>query len=183
MHHPLQQPTPFRRRRVSGRQIGLLRGHHSHATSVDCARKTVGGVDDGMVVLSGSYDCSALLWDLRVGVPIRTLLSHTAPVTSCCIARDGATAITAGMDRVCRGFDVAGCHAEPPFTMANPPGRSKHLRMLKCAAAAIARCRLSPDGGWLATAAQDGLLGLTKVGLPQPLRGGGERERERERER
>ncbi len=132
-------------------------------TCVDCARKMVGGVDDGMVILSGSYDCSALVWDIRVGIPIRTLIAHTAPVTSCCFSRDCTTAITAGMDRVCRVFDLVGCHSEPPFSMANPPGRSKHLRMLKCAGDAIRRCRLSPDGSWLATAAQDGLMGLTKV--------------------
>ena len=149
--------------RISGRQIGILRGHHSHVTSVDTDRKFVGGIEDGLLVLSGSYDCSALLWDLRVGIPIRTLVAHTAPVTSCCLSRDCSMGFTAGMDRVCRVFDLTGCHAAPPFSMANPPGRSKHLRMLKCASAAINRCRLSPDGVWLATAAQDGLLGLTKV--------------------
>ncbi len=123
----------------------------------------MGGADDGIVVLTGSFDGSSQLWDLRVGVPVRTLAAHTAAVTSCCILPGGATVITAGMDRVCRVFDVAGCHAEPPFSMVNPPGRSKHLRMLKCAAAAISRCRLSPDGAWLANAAHDGRLGLTKV--------------------
>ena len=107
--------------RNSGKQVGLLKSHFGHVTCVDSGRKFVGEVEDGLLVLTGSYDCSLQLWDLRVSVPVRTLIAHTAPVTSCCFSRDRKVAISSGLDCVCRIFDIVKAYSEPPFNLERCP--------------------------------------------------------------
>src|SRR5258706_11676184 len=54
---------------------------------------------DGRLVLTGSFDGTATMWDVESGKALREFEAHTGPVTSTCFSADGRRILTASMDK------------------------------------------------------------------------------------
>lgn len=76
-----------------------LKGHAGPVLSV-----AVSG--DGKVVVSGSADGTARIWDATTGQEKLTLTGHTGTVTAVAISADGQRVVTAGNDRTVKVWDV-----------------------------------------------------------------------------
>ncbi len=105
---------------------------------------------DGRLALSGSFDQSAILWDLERGAALQVLRFHDGAVNAVAALPDGRFA-TAGEDGRIAFWRLG--RPEPESTVAAHGGP-------------IVGLSLSPDGGWLASASWDGTARLT------PLAGG-----------
>jgi WD40 repeat protein len=62
---------------------------------------------DGRLVVTGSEDRTARLWDTATGEPVGEPLTHQGAVQATAFSPDGATVLTAGRDRKARLWDVA----------------------------------------------------------------------------
>lgn len=82
-----------------------LAGPHGHSQRVDTA--VFAGVA-GDLVISGSYDTSVRVWDLRQprARPVQTLTEASDAVTSVCVVEDDACLLAAGVDGVLRSYDI-----------------------------------------------------------------------------
>ena len=67
----------------------ILRGHTRPVTSVNFS-------DDGKLVVTGSRDWTARIWDARTGALLHTLRGHFGPVTDASFSPDGRWVVTAG---------------------------------------------------------------------------------------
>ncbi|MEM6883582.1 MAG: POTRA domain-containing protein, partial [Verrucomicrobiota bacterium] len=56
--------------------------------------------------LSGSYDKTLRLWDVRVGDAVRVFTGHFAPVSCNCVSPDGRYVASGAMDGMVRIFDI-----------------------------------------------------------------------------
>jgi len=83
-----------------GRQPQQVIGEHARYVSAVCISA------DGVVVLSGSYDTTAALWEPSTGRQLRIFEGHTAPVSCALLGRDGRTAVTGSDDGTMRLWDV-----------------------------------------------------------------------------
>jgi WD40 repeat protein len=61
---------------------------------------------DGKVLLTGSDDQTARLWDARTGKPIGPPLQHQAPVKAVAVSPDGGSALTGSWDHTARVWRV-----------------------------------------------------------------------------
>lgn len=128
--HPLAGPGA-----VTGATASDLRGHGGPVSALAVA---------GDVVLSGSFDTRAIVWDGEDGVARLVLRFHDGSVTATALLPDGAYA-TGGQDgRVALWKTDA---REPYLTTAEHQGP-------------IAGFSLSPDGATLAAASWDGRIQL-----------------------
>jgi WD40 repeat protein len=64
-----------------------LEGHGNHVVSVRFS-------SDGRLVLSGSLDRTARLWDVEIGKELRVFMGHPKPVTAVTLSRNGKQLIT-----------------------------------------------------------------------------------------
>jgi WD40 repeat protein len=84
----------------SGAKIDrVLRGHTDRISSVDWH-------PGGQVILSGSYDRTARVWDPRSGEALGILGSHDDAITCVAWSHDGTLVVTGGWDGVARIWDV-----------------------------------------------------------------------------
>lgn len=150
--------------RVSGQQVGCLQGHQGHVTTLDAQAMVIGGISDGLLVASGSFDCCVKIWDMKAKLPVRTCTGHRMPVVGAKLLGDGKQMISCGMDCVAKIFDIAGVTARTPFTRKDPEGSARHLRAIKCAKAPMCRTSLSKDHVWLSSTSSDSACCLTKIG-------------------
>ncbi|GAQ82931.1 Calmodulin-binding protein CRAG [Klebsormidium nitens] len=81
----------------------LLVDFNDHEDKVSCVRLV-----QGQQALSGSYDCSVRMWDLRTSKCVALLGKHAGPVL--CLDHDFATGLvaTGGTDGVCNLWDIRG---------------------------------------------------------------------------
>jgi WD40 repeat protein len=75
-------------------------GHDSMVSSVAISR-------DGRLVLSGSIDHTARLWDAATGAELRRFEGHTLDVTSAAFSPDGRFVLTGSADTTVRQWDAA----------------------------------------------------------------------------
>jgi len=150
--------------RNSPREIACFRGHHGHVTAVDVQMRQLGSISYGLSMISSSYDCSTKVWDLRCKMAVRTCIGHQKPITCNTIMPDGKTVISGSLDAQCRFYDASSVAANVPWSLANPMGQARQIRVLKIAKNAISRVRLSPDNKWLASSSLDGNVGITRIG-------------------
>ena len=126
------------------------------ALTADPLRDTLHGVPgpasiavfspDGKLVVTGSGDRTARIWDVASGRGIQTLKGHTDVVSSAAFSPDGTLVVTAGDDRTARIWDVAS-------------GRSTQTLRGHSARSAV----FSPDGKLVATAGGDGTASIWDV--------------------
>jgi WD40 repeat protein len=62
---------------------------------------------DGGVVLTGSGDATARLWDVATGRPLAEPFRHEYMVSAAAFSPDGAMVLTVSVDRTARMWDVA----------------------------------------------------------------------------
>ena len=68
---------------------------------------TIGVRPQGDLIASGSFDCTIKLWDWQTGECVRTLVGHTAEVSSISFSPDGQLLASGSNDLTIRIWDVA----------------------------------------------------------------------------
>ena len=63
--------------------------------------------DGSQRVLSGSYDCSLMVWDLTSSKCRRTLSGHTGHVRCCAVNEDGSKALSGSNDESLKVWDLS----------------------------------------------------------------------------
>lgn len=102
---------------------------------------------DGRLALSGSFDTSAILWDIERGLALAVLRGHESSVNAVAALPDGRFA-TAGEDGRILLWRM---------------GRQEPDAQLEGHAGPVAALAASPDGGLLASASWDGTARLTPL--------------------
>lgn len=115
-----------------GRRLGGLAGHSDSVLSVRFSR-------DGSRLLTGSYDNTARLWNLRDGSS-KAYRGHDWWVWSAEFSGDEKRVVTASQDGTAIIWDVATGSASPPFLGHSGP---------------VLAATFSPDGSLVASASQD----------------------------
>ena len=103
---------------------------------------------DGRIALSGSFDTSAILWDIERGLAMAVLRGHESSVNAVLALPDGRFA-TAGEDGRILLWRIG--KAEPETRIEGHSGP-------------VAGLALSPDGRFLASASWDGTARVTPIG-------------------
>ena len=85
---------------LTGEISGLLVGHTDVVTSLAFS-------PDGQLLVSGSRDKTAILWDVDGRAKVQTLKGHTDGVISVAMTPDGERVITASLDATARLWDPA----------------------------------------------------------------------------
>ena len=83
----------------SGKLVGLLRGHADVVNSVAFSR-------DGKLLISGSADRTAMLWDVQGRRPLHRLQGHTDVIYASEFTHDGARAVTGSIDKTLKLWSV-----------------------------------------------------------------------------
>ena len=115
-----------------GRRLGGLEGHTDSVLSARFSR-------DGERLLTGSYDNTARLWNLRDGTS-KAFRGHDWWVWSAEFSGDEKRVVTASQDGTAMVWDVATGAASPPYLGHNGP---------------VLAATFSPDGTLIASASQD----------------------------
>ena len=110
---------------------------------------------DGQLVLCGSVDGTARLWQFTGGRELRRLDGHEGPVHSSAFLPDGRRAVTAGQDGSVRLWDVHD---------------GRELRRFDGRAGAVRCVAASPDGRSVLAGYDDGTARLWDIGTGQLIR-------------
>jgi WD40 repeat protein len=95
---------------------------------------------DARLVVTGSEDRTARLWDTATGEPVGEPMPHQGAVHAVTFSPDGATVLTAGRDRKARLWDVASRKLLWPPRLHQAPVRAAAFH---------------PDGHRVLTASED----------------------------
>jgi len=103
----------------------------------------------GNLLVSGSFDETVKVWDVRSGECISTLPAHSDPVTGVDFNRDGTCIVSSSHDGLVRVWDVAtGECLKTIYADGNPP---------------VSFVRYSPNGRYVLSGMLDGKLRLWNV--------------------
>ncbi len=125
---------------------GQLRGHGGPVRDLAVS-------NDGVMALSGSFDSTAVLWDLRRDAAEEVLRFHDSAVDAVALLKD-RRAITAGEDARIALWT---------------PGRAAPDLVLTGHTGPIVALAVSPDGGTLASASWDHTIRLWKLSGGEPV--------------
>lgn len=123
--------------RATGQLLVTLGGDDGHRWAVLCARFS----PDGTSVITGSQDKTAKIWDAQTGKLLRTLVGHTAAVTSVAVSPNGTRALTGSQDNITKLWDFA-----TGKEILSLPGHTQEVTSVS----------FSPDGLNVLTASRDG---------------------------
>jgi WD40 repeat protein len=104
---------------------------------------------DGQTVLTGSYDGTARLWELRTGKPLQVLSGHADHVVCVAWSPHDARVATGSWDGTARIWD---------------PSTGDCLTVLTGHDSWVSSVSWSPDGGYLATGSRDNTAGIWDMG-------------------
>ena len=110
---------------------------------------------DGKLVLTGSWDSTARLWDARTGKEIRVFTGHQDHVMQVAFSPDSRTALTASFDGTARLWDVE---------------TGKELGRFTGHSGIVNSVAFSPDGKWIVTGGQDKTIRLWDTEIGNELR-------------
>ena len=103
----------------------------------------------GNLLVSGSFDETVKVWDVRTGECVSTLPAHSDPVTGVDFNRDGTCIVSSSHDGLMRIWDVAtGECLKTIYAEGNPP---------------VTFVRYSPNGRYVLSGMLDGKLRLWNV--------------------
>jgi WD40 repeat protein len=85
--------------KVNMDSIKTLSGHTSNVSSVDISQ-------DGNIIVTGSNDNTAIIWDTKSNKVIHTLSGHTSWLNSVAISQDGSKIVTGSGDNTAKIWDV-----------------------------------------------------------------------------
>jgi WD40 repeat protein len=109
---------------------------------------TVVSPPDGRLLISGSYDHTLKLWDVRSAKCLRTLERHDGGVSACRFSPDSRLLVSGFLDHTLKLWEV---HS------------GKCLRTLEGHGGSVTACGFSPDGCTLTSGSWDGTLKLWEV--------------------
>jgi COMPASS component SWD3 len=103
------------------------------------------------LIVSGSFDETVRIWDVKTGRCIKTLPAHSDPVSACCFNRDGTLIASSSYDGLCRVWDTATgqCLKTLICDENNPP---------------VSYVTFSPNGKYILAATLDNSLKLWNYG-------------------
>ncbi|KAI8824431.1 WD40-repeat-containing domain protein [Fimicolochytrium jonesii] len=127
-----------------GERIKKLKGHTSYVNSCASTRREVGGTD---LIVSGSDDGSAKVWDPRVKQAVHSFENKFA-ITSVEFNQDGGLVFAGGLDNKIRAWDMR--KGEVAYTLAG------HFDT-------VTGLRLSPDGDMLLSNSMDNTVRIWDV--------------------
>jgi WD40 repeat protein len=116
--------------RADGRRAAKLTGHTDAITSLAFS-------PDGRLLVSGSADRTARIWDVETGKLVHALTGHAFGVTSVSFSPSGRLVLTSSVDGDARIWSVSS---------------GKTVQRLKFHVATVSEAAFSPDGRWVVTA-------------------------------
>ncbi|MEK6238911.1 MAG: hypothetical protein N2C14_29705, partial [Planctomycetales bacterium] len=84
---------------ASAQGIRYLEGHADPVYAVTYS-------PDGSMIVSGSFDKTAIIWDRKTGKPIRTIADHQNLVLAVAVSRDGLKLATGSLDKTAKIYDM-----------------------------------------------------------------------------
>ncbi len=149
----LAQSPPTNKTRQNTGPIYSLRGHIWEIASLDFS-------PDGQTLISGSFDQTIKVWNLKTGKMLRTLDGHKDGVNSVIISSDGQIFATAG--------GAAQANTDKTIKIWNFK-TGKLLRTLKGHSQGITSLAITPDGQTLVSASYDKTIKLWNLKTGQLL--------------
>jgi WD40 repeat protein len=138
--------------------VGILSGadahlyiQSGHSSSINSAAFS----PEGRLLLTGSSDRTARLWDAASGMELRRFFGHTGRVNSVAFSPDGRFVVTASGDHTARLWD---------------PATGAELKRFAGHTEAVNAVAFSPDGRFVATASGDHTARLWSVATGAELR-------------
>jgi autophagy-related protein 16 len=164
---------------LAGTEKSVLRGSAAAILDLDISP----GSD---MVIAGTVDSKALLWNLRTGRPIQTYTGHNSKVCSVCFFNNNSAVATASQDRSIRFWDVArgsclrtlSCfsnvnsislsHEDSILATGHfdghiriwSPRTGEQIKDIECHALPITSCYISESGNNLITCSKDNTLSV-----------------------
>ena len=83
--------------------------HTVHGVEGGHTNRAIAGAftPDGKGLLTASWDCTAILWDLETGLPMTRYIGHEGPIQALCLAPDGKLMVTGSDDGTVRLWDAS----------------------------------------------------------------------------
>lgn len=134
----------FRTSLAQGEALKTLQGHTNYIMCVNFNPQS-------NLIVSGSFDETVRIWDVKTGRCIKTLPAHSDPVSACCFNRDGTLIASSSYDGLCRVWDTATgqCLKTLICDENNPP---------------VSYVTFSPNGKYILAATLDNNLKLWNYG-------------------
>ncbi|PWA26649.1 hypothetical protein CCH79_00000699 [Gambusia affinis] len=123
----------------TGKCLKTLKGHSNY---VFCCNFN----PQSNLIVSGSFDESVRIWDVKTGKCLKTLPAHSDPVSAVHFNRDGSLIVSSSYDGLCRIWDTAsGQCLKTLIDDDNPP---------------VSFVKFSPNGKYILAATLDNTLKL-----------------------
>ncbi|XP_038560470.1 WD repeat-containing protein 5-like, partial [Micropterus salmoides] len=106
---------------VKGKCLKTLKGHSNY---VFCCNFN----PQSNLVVSGSFDESVRIWDVKTGKCLKTLPAHSDPVSAVHFNRDGSLIVSSSYDGLCRIWDAASGQCLKTLIDKGPHVRSRGHR-------------------------------------------------------
>ena len=136
--------NPFKTPKLKNFKIDVFAGHQSVVSS--CAISY-----DGKFIVSGSYDNTLKLWDVKTKKEIKSFKGHKDRVTSCAISYDGKFIVSGSNDKTLKLWDTK---------------TGKEIKSFRGHKGWVSSCVISYDGKFIVSGSDDSTLKLwdTKTG-------------------